>query len=264
MNESLVKYLAGLLDADGSLSFAFKSDQNRVGREFVGLCLSLASSDAIDLHGFIETLPTLTGMGAVYRYGAKQQFKAWKISKRSDLEMILPRLTKHMVIKARHWDWMLAQWRDYRRTSCSVADAEKLKAASKLSRIARVGPLKAKSHPTWAWTAGYLDGDGWYRYSFEKSQNYWQMHVGAVAHKNDASVLEFLTKAFGGNTFEHGQSPDVFTWRRSVGVMDRSFALKFLPNLAKHSRLKRHKIDQMIHHHRQRLSDQSAEAQATV
>jgi hypothetical protein len=43
-------------------------------------------------------------------------------------------------------------------------------------------------------------------------------------------------------------------WRRGLGQPNRSFALRFLPNLAKHSRLKRHKIDAIIHHHQQRLS----------
>ncbi len=259
MNESLVKYLAGLLDADGSLSFAFKADQNNPGRYFVGLMLHLASSKAVDKVGFVQTLPSLTGMGGVYITGKDDQFISWKISKRADLEMILPRLVKHMVIKARHWQWLLDTWREYRVAYgdrwCDNATRIQLQEASKESRK-NVGPLKPKNHPTWAWTAGYLDGDGTYSYRKYIVNGYtqWSIAVSAVAHVNDMSVLDFLLKAFGGSIVGQGQSENVKVWRRSLGYQHRSFAERFLPNLAKHSRLKRHKIDAILSHHRQRLS----------
>ena len=125
MNESLIKYLAGLLDADGSLAFAFKADPNNEGQCFVGLHMRLSSSDAVDRHGFVETLPTLTGMGGVYRSGPKGQFKTWLIAKRADLEMLLPRLIKHMVIKGKHWDWLLNCWRELRQETKTVTNAER-------------------------------------------------------------------------------------------------------------------------------------------
>jgi hypothetical protein len=256
MNESLVKYLAGLMDADGSLSFAFKTYERDEERIFLGLCLSLASSKAVDKRGFIPTLPTITGMGGIYFYGSEKQFMSWRVNKRSDMEMLLPRLIKHMVVKGKHWQWLLDTWRVCRGGSLSKQERVALTALGKKSRIERVGPLKPKNHPTWAWLAGYLDGDGWYLKRYAKApHNYWAMQVGAVAHKNDICVLEFLHKAFGGNIREHGQSPHVKVWVRNLGVKDASFALRFLPKVARHSRLKRHKIDQIISHHRQqRLS----------
>jgi hypothetical protein len=96
MNETLVKYLAGLLDADGSLSFSFRKDDRKPERNYLGLTLSLASSDEVDKSGFVSSLPELTGMGGIYRYGANKQFMNWKVSRRADLEMILPRVSKHM------------------------------------------------------------------------------------------------------------------------------------------------------------------------
>lgn len=265
MKESLVKYLAGLLDADGSLSLSFKRDNNRPDRYFVGLMLSLSSSDKVDRKGFVLTLPAQTGMGAVSRYGDRSQYTQWRVTRRADLEMMLPRLIKHMVIKAKHWQFLLDSWRDLRRTSVSGREMDALRAAGKESRRLRDGPLKPKKHPTWAWLAGYLDGDGWYSRRYCKSpQNYWAMRVGAVAHVNDAAVLRFLQESFGGSIKPHGQSESCEIWYRSLGVRDASFALRFLPNLAKHSRLKRHKIDQMIHHHRQRLSDSAPAGEATV
>lgn len=260
MNESLIKYLSGLLDADGSLSFSFGVYQRAEDTFFLGLCLSLSSSDSVDRGGFIDELPNMTGMGTVYRYGKQKQFKVWKVHKRSDLERLLPRIIKHMVVKGKHWKWILETWRKQRGAWFSSEDRRHLVDASRKSRIENAGSVKPKNHPTWAWLAGYLDGDGWYRLKYQKPpQNYWQIHVGVVAHNNDIDVLHFIQRAFGGLITNQGQSPHVSIWKRNLGVKDASFALRFLPNLAKHSRLKRRKIDQIIAHHRQRLSAPSVE-----
>lgn len=272
VNESLIKYLAGLMDADGSLSFSFRRDPQDKDAYFMGLDLSLASSDEVDRHGFVDSLPDMSGMGGAYRYGSHSQYKAWRVSKRADLEMLLPRLIKHMVIKAQHWQWLLDTWRDARkaarlngkRVAWNHDEMEWFKEAAKHSRRLRVGPLKPKKHPTWAWVAGYLDGDGWYTIRPDKRQNYTAMRVGAVAHQTDALALEFLQHAFGGSIKDHGQTENCKIWYRSLGVRDASFALRFLPKVARHSRLKRHKIDQLIHAHQQRLSVSAPAGDATV
>ena len=272
MNESLVKYLAGLCDADGSLSFSFKLDQNKNDRYFVGLTMHLTAADAVDRHGFVASLPQITGFGSVSRYGDKSQFTQWSVSKRSDVEMLLPRLIKHSIIKAQHWQWMLDWWRVHRgqgygeRTVSELERAE-LSAACKESRRSRHGPLKPKNHPSWTWLAGYLDGDGCYTHRKNLAHTgYWQwtMNVSASAHVNDICVLEFLQKSFGGLVSNQGQSENVFIWKRSLGYQNRSFALEFLSKVARHSKLKKHKIEQMIHHHRQRLSVPGTKVQAIV
>lgn len=259
MNETLVKYLAGLLDADGSLSFNFR--RRGPDKSTCSLRMTLVSSTEVDRQGFVESLPGLTGMGTVCVDGRNEKFRAWTVAKRADLEMLLPRLTKHMVIKARHWDWLLKTWRSLRSNGNAVSDteADDLKVEAKLSRRTRSGPLAPKNHPTWAWVSGYLDGDGWFSFRREKSGRT-TVNVGAVAHLNDIQVLEFLHNAFGGHLYVHGKAAGVFIWRRSLGAANRSFALRFLPRVARHSRLKKHKIERIIHHHRQRLSDQRATA----
>ena len=268
LNESLVKYLSGLLDADGSMSFTFRRqrDEHEADLYYMGLSLRLASSAAIDHHGFVFTLPEMTGMGSISKYGANQQFHTWMVHKRSDLEMLVPRLVKHMVIKAKHFQWQMDMWRENSGKLLTPAQCEELKEASKASRVTRSGPLKPKNHPTWAWLAGYLDGDGWYKYKRYSSRGYqsWHVSIGAVAHANDAAVLHFLTRTLGGIVRAHGQSPNVFVWHRNMGDEQRSYALRTLPYLAKHSRLKRHKIDQIIHHHQQRLSAPTPAGEATV
>lgn len=273
INESMIKYLAGLLDADGSLSFDFKQGRNKDDRYYVGLSMDLSSSIAVDKGNWVDELPELTGMGHVYYSGKKKQFKTWKVFKRADLEMLLPRLIKHMYVKAKHWQWLLEMWRDQRANSLTVSPEERqlLSDASKESRRSKCGPLKPKNHPTWAWLAGFLDGDGYYTYRKPKKGSYlWSMRVGACAHVNDVEVLEFIHRSFGGvirdngNSGFTGESGNVKVWYRNLCKSDRSFALDFLPHVARFSKLKRHKIDNMIHAHRQRLSVPGAEAQAIV
>jgi hypothetical protein len=272
MNESLVKYLAGLLDADGSLSFSFRRDEKRPGRYFYGLAMRLTASDAVDRKGFVASLPQETGFGSVSRYGKQNQFAAWSVSKRADLEMLLPRIIKHMIIKGQHWQWMLDYWRahrgqDYSERTVSEDERASLTAESKESRRSRVGPLKPKNHPSWTWLAGYLDGDGCYSYRkhfSNKNSWQWTINVSAVAHVNDVCVLEFLQKSFGGQVVGQGQSENVLLWKRSLGYHNRDFALDFLSKVVRHSRLKTHKIEQMIHHHRQRLSVPGTKVQAIV
>lgn len=252
MNETLIKYLAGLLDADGSLSFAFKEDTNNPGRHFVGLRLSLAAATTVDTEGFVLELPNTTNMGTTCIY--KEQFVTWYVSKRADLEMLLPRLIKHSVIKAQHWQWLLDTWRNLRQDGATVTTQERdaLREASKVSRRVRVGPIKPKNHPTWAWTAGYLDGDG--SYSYRQHHGSWHIRVAACAHVDDASVLQFLHKAFGGNITNHNKDGTNKLWTRSLGTKNSAFAVPFLSKIAKHSRLKKNKILKIIHHHQQRLS----------
>ena len=232
----------------------------------MGVTLRLASSAAVDRHGFVFTLPELTGMGSVYKSGPKQQFHTWLISKRSDLEMLLPRLVKHMVIKAKHWQWQFDTLREKRGQLLTPAQCDEIRQASKISRTTQSGPLKPKNHPTWAWLAGYLDGDGTYLlkcYTTHAGYNQWHVSMSAVAHANDAAVLHFLQRTLGGVVRNHS-NPGVLVWRRNMGREQSNYAVRTLPYLAKHSRLKKHKIEQMIHHSRQQRLSASTPAGETI
>lgn len=262
MQESLVKYLAGLMDADGSLCFqaAGGCDENLR----ISLKLSVTAADSIDQHGFVGSLAGLTGMGSIERKYDK--YTSWNVRSRRDIEMLLPRLIKHMVIKAQHWQWMLEVWREYRSRgygskNMTADEWIALSQASRESRKLRVGPLKPKNHPTWAWLAGYLDGDGCF--SFRTSRNH-NMRLSVTAHITDVSCLEFLQRSFGGTIRKNSRTDNVRVWWRGLGPANRSFALRFLSRLVKHARFKRHKIEQMISYHRQRLSDSASAEEATV
>lgn len=256
--ESEIKYLAGLLDADGSLSFKFCKAGS--GKTFLYLILGLSASVKVDKQGYIQTLGDRVGSVSLVQYDKETYSDAyyWRVQGRSDLNMLLPRLTKHMVIKGAHWNRLFNKCAEYQGI-CVEELVEELKAFSQESRKLS-GPIKPKNHPTWAWVAGYLDGDGCYTKTSKGL-----LHVGCITHKDDLDGIKLLQKAFGGSIYDPREDNTVL-WRRGLGKSHRSFALRFLSKVVKHSRLKTWKIEQMLafHNQPQRLSDVSLKGQAIV
>lgn len=270
MNESTCKYLAGLVDSDGTISFDFRNEARNNGIANLGLKVGISGSDAVDKHGFIAELPRLTGHGYTSRHGDQDQYIYWFITSRRDLEMVVPRLMKHMCVKAKHMHRMFEKWKEKRGDVLSRDDCEELRNFSKLSRY-DAGPLKPKNHPTWAWLAGYLDGNGHYQFCIVNNKHAGigketrSMRVSACCHKGDAEVLEFLRKAFGGCIKTHNATENAMTWGRNLGISERSFALKFLGKVVRFSQFKRHRIEQMISFHRlQRLNTPTSTEEAIV
>lgn len=251
-NESEIKYLAGLMDADGCLSFNFVDNK-------VYLEMSLAASESIDKHRYIDSLSERAGSLLIREFKEKNWSPShqWRIHSRTELNMLIPRITKHMVIKGSHWKKMFDKYTELKAVNLSDVQISELKTWSKESRN-QAGPIKAKIHPTWAWVAGYLDGDGSYtfkKHSNQEAKNCMVLKIGAVAHKDDRIGIDLLFKAFGGSI---RYEQDWIRWTRNLGPQSKSFALEFLRKVHAHSRLKKWKIEQMLafHHNRpQRLTE---------
>ena len=246
MKETEVKYLAGLIDADGHIGFEFRKNK-------LYLVIELCGAESIDQHGFIKNLPEKTGFGSSCRKTRKNKNWSciwhWKVTKVSDLEMLTPRLVKHLVIKGKHLQRMFDIWQEYRGKVLSELEIEQLKAYKKASR-ADSGPVKPKVHPSWSWVAGYLDGDGSYIFSHPPSFKKPRLFVQATSHENDRVGLDLLNKALGGYINNRGKTcPHIYDWKHSLNVKDKDFAIKFLTKMVQHSQLKKHKIEQMLAYH---------------
>lgn len=242
MNETEVKYLAGLIDADGSINFEFTNSRPY-------LAITITSADSIDRNGYVYSLPETIGYGTSCKKATRSgwsQVTVWKLTKAKDLEMLVPRLVKHLVIKGKHLSRMFDRWQEMRGQTLSPESIQELKDFTRESR-SDVGPLKPKKHPTWAWVAGYLDGDGSFIFKQPPSQKAPRMLVQATAHENDRVGLDLLYKAFGGTLNNRGKAaPHIMDWKHSLGKSNNDFALSFLPKVVKHSKLKKHKIEQLI------------------
>lgn len=238
LKETDIKYLAGIMDADGCLT------RSPCGNYFQ---LTLAASTAIDRDGeYLKWLHENVG-GKLYTvtFPDKPNWnnqQHWKVYDKKTLGMLLPRLLKHMVIKAKYWN-DLWEGREADRRD--------------------VGPLKPKNHPSNAWLAGFLDGDGYYCMIKNRDPRWKQLSIRVTLHEDDVSCLEFLQKAFGGKISSVGDKP-YKKWIRNLGPRDKSFAVPFLKRMHGHSRLKKHKIEQMLHYHSQRLSVDPSTEEAIV
>jgi len=249
--ETEIKYLAGLLDADGCLYI--RTYRTTAGNEYLRLELSLAASESIDRKGYIKTLGIRAGRVERTVYDNNwSPSQRWRVGKMSELNQLLPRLLKHIVIKAKHWETLYNFYLKNKGKDLSGFDIRNF--SNKSRRY--TGPLKPKKHPTWAWVAGYLDGDVYYSFKGRK------IKMGAVCQESDIVALNLLQKAFGG----YIRNSDYPRWSRNLGPRDRSFALKFLSKVVNHSRLKRWKIEQILafHNQSQRLSELPSKEEAIV
>jgi hypothetical protein len=149
-----------------------------------------------------------------------------------------------MVIKGKHWANLYAIFQNTRGKTLTETEVEQLKLFSKESRKAS-GPLKPKKHPTWAWVCGYLEGDGCFTFKNHPTGYGKKLSVSATSHKDDIVGLELLHKAFGGVLYT-ARKDNCAEWKRNLGVTDTAFSQRFLPKLIQHSRLKKHKMEQMI------------------
>lgn len=263
MQESLVKYLAGLCDSDGSLSFdfapAWKSD-----KRYCVIRMTIVQTEFVDKVGFLKSLPEQTGAGAFMTYAQASNpnhsiRNEWRLRTNADIEKMLPRLIKHMIIKARHWQWMLDTWRSVRGSPITQEQCEALKVQSKASRL-NTGPIKPVNHPSWAWTCGFLEGDGGFRNRKMKSgrtEQYIRVEIG----KCDRVAIDLLVKAFGGHVYEKERT---LVWRRTLGAKNATFAQYFLSKLLRFAKMKRHQMEMILASHRQRLSDLTPSGEAIV
>ena len=251
--ESEIKYLAGLLDADGSLSLTHNNG-------YLGLVLNLELAESCDRDGKYITSLSLKG-GNLYTRKREEnwaQTNTWRIVKRSELEMFLPRVIKHMVIKAKHWNTLLTWFREYQGRIITINEYDLLSLQSHESRLVS-GPLHEKIHPTWAWVTGYLEGGGWFM--IRKRPNQVEIQTGAVCQMSDVVALKLLQKAFGGVVKEDRGH---MRWLRNLGPKDSAFAKRFCTKLVQHSRLKTHKIEQILYYHSQRLNEISPTGRVIV
>lgn len=245
MKETEIKYLAGLLDADGSMFFNYTS-----GRVY--LSIALDASESVDRNGkYINWLGNQLGVKP-YRTDKSKQNKAWAvgnklvISKKSTINMLVPRLVKYLVIKGKHLQRLYDVYRTLQGKVLEPEELEKLKQFVKRSRKDS-GPVKTKSWLPKAYVAGFLDGDG--SYIFKKNGGKYQ--ITATSHENDRVVIDLLNKQYGGYiTYQD----NVVRWHRALGRTSKSFAVPFLKTMHRHSQLKKHKIEMFLHHHSQRLT----------
>lgn len=254
MNETDIKYLAGLLDADGSFFFNYTAN-----RAYLTVALDLTTGIDKDLKFTNWLCSNLDVRPHIHERELNAVgVKSIKIivSKRSTIEMLVPRLLKYLVIKGGHLNRLFDKWKEVRGSRLSDEEIEELKKFTIESRKI-AGPVKPKSWLPKAYVAGFIDGDGCY--VMKKSSG--SYNVSTVSHLQDRVVADLLFKQYGGRI--HYQE-NWIRWVHPLGRTNKSFAVKFLRDMHRHSKLKRHKIEMFLHYHSQRLTEETPTGEVIV
>lgn len=246
-NETLNKYVAGFVDADGALSFYF----NKTVDGHFRICLQF-SIVQIDNRGrgfkLLQDLRDAYDVGSIHNIEVKNQ-KCWRVSSKNDLEKFLPHIIKHMVIKGKHFQRMLDKRRELSGVNLTQEQVDELRKFAKESR-ADTGPTRYKKNASPAWLAGYIDGDGYLRCS--DSEHWLKIHV----QKSDVCSVELIQSTYGGKIYKTAKE-NIKEFKLNFGASFYGTATKVLKAIIPHLRLKRHDAEMILYWHKQRLNEKN-------
>ncbi len=237
--ETEIKYLAGILDADGCIGLAFKEEGS--GQYRVHPTIQLAQGPAG--HELIRWLAEMTGVKPRVREDAL----FWWLQGRK-ASALADRVIKFMVVKGKALRWVL----DVTSRIRVVSSEQKVALQHELARRRRdAGPMKPRNFVGAAWIAGFLDGDGHYslRRWTHRGKEKVALSVSVSIRKPEKVIaIEFLQKTLGG-TIRRNKRGDLI-WFLGLGKGHRSRAVPFLRQMRKFTKVKSSKIQAMIEFHK--------------
>lgn len=194
------KYIAGFLDADGSIRV------DKAGR----LWMEFFQKQSND--GVIGRIHEVLGGSLLTKIGRRRGTRT--VATRLVLtgkraHAMLNRLRQHLVVKAQKAERFLAELE---------------------GRSAKV--IAPKVHPSRAWLAGYFDGDGMVRAGLSSSGSA-SVRVTLTAAVSEQAGIELVHKAFGGSLQRHENTA------RWAATLDAAKAKAFFGFFAKHLLVKR-------------------------
>lgn len=217
MNE---KYMAGFLDADGSVMV----------RARIGACPDLCISVAQKVDGLpiLEYAQQQFGGHIRYRHdGAHAELCMRSAAARKCVE----RLKKYMVLKRHHAERML-ELVDRKVVLHTEEEVQAVREEVKLIRS--YGADRIPNFPARKWLAGYFDGDGSFSVKICKKTGYAYPTATILAAKNYTVGIVLLQQAFGGRICAIGENA---LWQ--LQLSQPSKAKEFLGYFQQHLHLKR-------------------------
>ena len=253
-NETLNKYLAGFVDADGTIAFHFNKTVDGYFR--IGLQFGITQIDQRG-RGFklLQMLRDTYEVGSITDVPNKSQ-KYWKVASKNELEKFLPHIIKHMVIKGKHFQRMLEKRRELSGVNLTKEQVDSLREFAKKSRL-DTGPTRHKKNPSPAWMAGYIDGDGYLRNA--EREHWLKIHV----QESDVVSVELIQNTWGGKIYPTTKE-NIKEFRLNLGASFYGTAKRFLSKIIPHLRLKRHDAEMILYWHKQRLNEKGSTDQAIV
>lgn len=234
-SEQLNKYLAGLFDSDGCLSFRITN-----GRFTLQFQISQAAINDQDFE-FMRAMQSYFNLGSCY-YETTEKWSSccrWKIYGK-DIKIIFNRIGKHLYTKSKQVDNLLWLYDELRGVALTPTQEQDLRCLL-ISLKEDYGPLKEKKHPSWSYLAGLIHGDGNFlcrtdrinkKRNRGKDYTYisTELRLHIYSHINEKCVLYFIQKALGG-TIRDNTKTNLSIYQRGLGKQNHKFAIKFLSKL---------------------------------
>lgn len=181
------KYLAGFLDADGSIQVMWRPlDRGNTNPEIQRPYLSLEFSQREDRDDVLKRIQKEFGGKLTTNVrGPYTQLTLFG----SPAEQVLNRIKKHLVVK-----------RDYAESVLSILKqpCNRKEMQVWLKRQRRIRSFALPNYPSRKWAAGYFDGDGSISARLNKGRISAAIYFEVVAADYDSEGIEILQKAFGG------------------------------------------------------------------
>lgn len=218
------KYIAGFLDADGSIGISWRG-----GKYKPQLTLSFSqktSQDEVlhliqkDLGGMIRT--KMVGKTCYSELCLRDK----------PAVMALNRIKKYLVVKRRYADVCLQH------VEAGVPREDWKDLAKQLKVERRVRSLPLPKHPTRKWLAGYFDGDGCVYGNSAKGRGKAIIELSIASSDYDTEGLEIIHKVFGGGIYQ--QKNGIRIWKL---FPPPSKLIEFFEFFGAHSVVKKDQID---------------------
>jgi len=177
------KYVAGLIDSDGSIHFSSIND-NWKPTLVITICQKQSQSTVL------YDMKELFG-GRIYVKVVKESSYIYYTLIGKAAKALLSRVVKYMVIKRTYSLWCLEM------TTLPVKNKDEFRDRVKEARKTQSLPLP--NFPTRKWLAGYFDGDGCISVSkVNPTTGNAHLVVTIAAHNDDLAGLSIIHKNFGG------------------------------------------------------------------
>lgn len=218
MNE---KYIAGLLDADGTVSLHFNKRDDGTFRAAACVKIALAGdlkylSEEFDLNWREEPRGRFKDIQEIYAYGDRAL-------------TFLNRIKKHLRIKRHLADWVLSNH------GTVVDNPKSLK--KELQHIRKISADNDDGrYPSRAWLAGYFDGDGCIAFHNRRGECWLQITGWAY----DKKILDTLAYHMGGKVYKH--SGESYQWKKYLGRRGS----ETIDYFKKHVVVRRHQVDKYL------------------
>jgi hypothetical protein len=199
-----LKYLAGLLDADGCITYQIREWGKEHDKKCVQVYVSFhqsGSREFIELVAWSLTPPSCSQHWGHIKLDGRHKREAWtwSVGGRHAVS-VCNLLKKYLVIKRG-----LAEQAE--KVNGRDMDREAIETVWRAADV----PIVPK-HPTTKWTAGYIDGDGSFDARLCPSGSA-QIVLGITSEKRRRAGVELLQKQYGGSFCDHTNTGvELTTW----------------------------------------------------